>query len=57
VEVEAAQAQGEATAAPDNRRMDVKAAGEKMEWWMYRIGGFILLNVIDDPAWLALIFC
>lgn len=27
------------------------------ELWFYRIGGFVLLNVIDDPAWLALMFC
>lgn len=23
----------------------------------YRLGGFIVLNVLDDPAWLALMFC
>ena len=37
-----------------------------MEWtyaiataqvWAYRLGGFIVLNVLDDPAWLALMFC
>lgn len=27
------------------------------ELWFYRVGGFVLLNVIDDPAWLALMFC
>jgi len=27
------------------------------EFWFYRIGGFVLLNVLDDPAWLALMFC
>jgi len=27
------------------------------ELWFYRIGGFVLLNVLDDPAWLALMFC
>ncbi len=25
--------------------------------WVYRVGGFLLINVIDDPAWLALMFC
>ena len=25
--------------------------------WAYRLGGFIVLNVLDDPAWLALMFC
>lgn len=27
------------------------------QYWAYRAGGFLLLNVLDDPAWLALIFC
>ncbi len=27
------------------------------QYWTYRFGGFILLNVIEDPAWLALMFC
>lgn len=27
------------------------------ELWFYRVGGFVLLNVLDDPAWLALMFC
>jgi hypothetical protein len=25
--------------------------------WAYRLGGFALLNLMDDPAWLALMFC
>ncbi|MEP6970245.1 MAG: hypothetical protein ABJA49_07375, partial [Betaproteobacteria bacterium] len=25
--------------------------------WAYRLGGFALLNIMDDPAWLALMFC
>jgi hypothetical protein len=25
--------------------------------WAYRIGGFALLHVMEDPAWLALMFC
>jgi len=27
------------------------------EFWFYRIGGYLLINVLDDPAWLALMFC
>lgn len=27
------------------------------ELWFYRVGGFVMLNVLDDPAWLALMFC
>jgi hypothetical protein len=26
-------------------------------YWACRLGGFIVLNVLDDPAWLALMFC
>ena len=31
--------------------------GEQVEFWLYRISAYLLVNVIDDPAWLALIFC
>jgi hypothetical protein len=27
------------------------------EFWTYRVGGYIVLNVLDEPAWLALMFC
>ena len=27
------------------------------QFWAYRAGGFVVLNVLDDPAWLAMIFC
>jgi hypothetical protein len=27
------------------------------QYWAYRAGGYVLLNLVDDPAWLALIFC
>jgi hypothetical protein len=26
-------------------------------YWVFRLGAFASLNVLDDPAWLALIFC
>ena len=29
----------------------------RAEFWAYRVGVFFILNVLDDPAWLALIFC
>jgi len=29
----------------------------QVELWAYRIGIFVVLNVVDDPAWLAMIFC
>ncbi len=27
------------------------------QYWTWRAGGFVVLNVLDDPAWLALMFC
>ncbi|MFT3849317.1 MAG: hypothetical protein QM739_11800 [Propionivibrio sp.] len=27
------------------------------ELWMYQISCYAILNLLDDPAWLALIFC
>ena len=30
---------------------------DQAEFWLYRIGAYLLINVIDDPAWLALMFC
>ena len=27
------------------------------QFWSYRLSSYLLLNVIEDPAWLALIFC
>jgi hypothetical protein len=29
----------------------------RLEFWFYRVGGYLMLNVLDDPAWLALMFC
>jgi hypothetical protein len=30
---------------------------DTLQIWFYRVGGFVVLNVVDDPAWLALMFC
>jgi len=30
---------------------------DRVEYWVYRVGAYLLINVIDDPAWLALMFC
>jgi hypothetical protein len=27
------------------------------QFWVYRFSGYLLLNVIEDPVWLALVFC
>jgi len=24
---------------------------------LYRVGAYLLINFVDDPAWLAMIFC
>jgi hypothetical protein len=29
----------------------------RVQLWLYRIGSYLLINVMDDPAWLALMFC
>lgn len=29
----------------------------QFEFWFYRVGTSLLTNVLDDPAWLALMFC
>ena len=26
-------------------------------FWLYRVDGYLLVNFIDDPAWLAFMFC
>lgn len=36
------------------------AAWTRQDQWMfrlYRLGGYVLLHLLDDPAWLALMFC
>ena len=35
----------------------LRALKDHAEFWFYRIGGQLLINVLDDPAWLALMFC
>jgi hypothetical protein len=38
-------------------RLNFDALLQHTEYWAYRLGGFVVLNLLDDPAWLALIFC
>lgn len=28
-----------------------------LELWAYRAYGYLMVNVVEDPAWLALVFC
>jgi len=30
---------------------------DQLTFWFYRVGAYVLLNLLDEPAWLALIFC
>ena len=30
---------------------------DSLEFWCYRVGAYLVLNVVEDPAWLALAFC
>ena len=39
------------------RSMELIDAIAAAQMWAYRLGGFVVLNVLDDPAWLALMFC
>lgn len=39
------------------RQVDVIQFIALAQYWSYRLGAFVLLNVLDDPAWLALMFC
>lgn len=25
--------------------------------WLYRVSAYLLVNFVDDPVWLALLFC
>lgn len=30
---------------------------EQLMFWAYRAGAYLMLNVLEDPAWVALVFC
>lgn len=30
---------------------------DALRWWGYQVGGYLALNVLDDPAYMALLFC
>ena len=32
-------------------------AHERIITWSYRIGIYLMMNVLDEPAWLAFMFC
>lgn len=43
--------------ALDSGPMSITDLLPQAEYWAYQLGGFLILNVLDDPAWLALMFC
>ena len=42
---------------PYTRAVDTFALFGLAQFWAYRLGAYVVLNVLDDPAWLAFIFC
>jgi hypothetical protein len=34
-----------------------EASSARLQDWTYRVGIYIVINVLDDPAWLAFMFC
>jgi hypothetical protein len=46
-------------AAPEPVKPEMIGSGWLLaaNYWACRAGAFVVLNVLDDPAWLALIFC
>lgn len=30
---------------------------EQVIFWAYRLGAYLMLNVLEDPAFVALVFC
>jgi hypothetical protein len=42
---------------PEAAPLEASTLLANAEYWAYRIGSYLLTNVIDDPAWLALLFC
>jgi hypothetical protein len=37
--------------------MNWREFAPRLEFLTYRIGSYLLLSFIDDPAWLAFMFC
>lgn len=37
--------------------MERSEAMAQLVCWFYRIDAYLLANVVEDPAWLAFVFC
>ena len=42
---------------PGSGILTLADTSELAHFWIYRLGSYLLLNVVDDPALLALVFC
>jgi hypothetical protein len=36
---------------------EAMANSESLRYWAYRVMDWVALHLLDDPAWLALMFC
>lgn len=37
--------------------LDASRSVERLHYGLYKVSAFVLLNFVDDPVWLALLFC
>ena len=37
--------------------MDLDWLPIEVQLWVYRVGGYVLVNFLEDPGWMALLFC
>ena len=44
-------------AFPEILKNGINMDTSTVTYWLNRIASHLLINVMDDPAWLALIFC
>ncbi len=42
---------------PEAGHLEALGWAENIEFWAYRVSGYLLTHLVDDPAWLALLFC
>jgi hypothetical protein len=42
---------------PGSDMLTLADTGALAHFWIYRLGSYLLFNVVDDPALLALVFC
>ncbi len=30
---------------------------DALQWWTYQLGAYLAIHLLEDPAWMAFIFC